>query len=74
MIQKLTDKRPTTGWISCDAAMPSPLIRVLVRWPHLEGHGYSYGLGGWTGQGKKFLFDDGIYIVESVTQWMEIPE
>lgn len=57
-----------------DETRAVPVIRVLVRWPHLEGHGYSYGLVGWTGQGKKFLFDDGIYIVESVTQWMEIPE
>lgn len=50
------------------------LVKLKCTNGQEEGHGYSYGLGGWTGQGKKFLFDDGIYIVESVTQWMEIPE
>jgi uncharacterized protein YlzI (FlbEa/FlbD family) len=82
VIQKLTDKLPTTGWISCDVAMPSPMTRVLVRWPHDAVPGYFYALGGWTGSHKKWLFDeieDSLkgedYLISSkITHWMEIPE
>lgn len=82
VIQKLTVKLPTTGWVSCDVAMPSPMTRVLVRWPHDAGHGYCCALGGWTGSDKRWLFDEveehlegEDYLISSkITHWMEIPE
>ena len=82
VIQKLTDQQPTTGWVSCDVAMPSPMTRVLVRWPRTAGHGYCYALGGWTGSNKRWLFDEiedrlegEDYLISSkITHWMTIPE